>query len=244
MSLRQAIREADAAYRRGSAFLTDTQFDALVGELQRVDPNAPELLTPGGGSKLLSLGNQDLDLWLEDLGAAAGGLFTVTPKIDGCAIALEYTKGQLTAAWTRTGADAMHLLALVGNVPDTLAAPISAQIRGELYGLDGRQSTPAAALRRKVASGAGLVFAAFEAMQSTVSNAAQLAALSRWELHTPPNLLSTSAELSALYAVWQQGILWADLTTDGVVAVVDDDQQRKRLGCTARAPGYALAMKR
>ena len=171
------MRAADAAYRCGESFLRDAEFDALVFELQRVDPSAPELLTPGGGSKLLSLSNQELGDWLAGIPAAAAGRFTVTPKLDGCAIALEYSLGQLTAAWTRSGADAMHLLPLVGNVAHTLAAPISAQIRGELFGLDGRQSTPAAALRRKVPSGAGLSFLAFEVMQSTTSHATQLVAM-------------------------------------------------------------------
>ena len=54
------MRAADAAFRCGESFLSDAEFDALVSELQRVDPSAPELLTPGGGSKLLSLGNQGL----------------------------------------------------------------------------------------------------------------------------------------------------------------------------------------
>lgn len=243
MSLRQAIREADAAYRRGEAFLSDAEFDALVGELQRVDPTAPELLTPGGGSKLLSLGNQDLADWLAGLGTAAAGRFTLTPKIDGCAIALEYTQGQLAAAWTRSGRCAMHLLPLVGNVPHTLAAPICAQIRGELYGLDGRQSIPAAALRRKVPSGAGLSFLAFEVMQCLTSHSTQLAALERWGLHTPPHLLCGAAELEGHHQAWLRGQLWADLPTDGVVAVVDDGQQRRRLGVTTVAPRYALALK-
>jgi DNA ligase (NAD+) len=242
--LRQGIRAADAAYRAGHAYLSDAEFDALVAELQELEPTAPELLTPGGGSKLLSLDKQDLSEWLAGLGGAAAGRFTVTPKLDGCAIALEYSLGQLTAAWTRSGADAIHLLRLVGNVPHTLAAPICAQIRGELFGLDGRQSTPAAALRRKVPSGAGLSFLAFEVMQSTTSHATQLVAMERWGLHTPPHRLCSAAELESHHQAWLLGHLWADLPTDGLVAVVDDGQRRRRLGVTTVAPRYALAMKR
>ena len=244
LRLRQAIRAADAAYREGQAYLSDAEYDELVAELQQLDPTAPELLTPGGGSKLLSLDKQDLSQWLAGLGAAAAGRFSVTPKLDGCAIALEYSRGQLTAAWTRSGADAMHLLRLVGNVPHTLAAPICAQIRGELYGLDGRQSTPATALRRRVPSGAGLSFLAFEVMQSTISHATQLVAMERWGLHTPPHRLCSAAELEGHHQAWLRGHLWADLPTDGLVIVVDDGQQRRRLGATTVAPRYALAMKR
>jgi DNA ligase (NAD+) len=184
-----------------------------------------------------------LSEWLAGLGAAAVGRFSVTPKLDGCAIALEYRQGLLTAAWTRSGADAMHLLPLVDTVPRRLAAPISAQIRGELYGLDGRQSTPAAALRRNVSSGGGLVFAAFELMGSDAPHSSQMAALQRWGLHAPPHLLSSAAELAGYHQAWTQGLLWADLPTDGLVATVDDGAERRRLGVTSKAPRYALALK-
>ncbi len=223
--------------------MTDAEFDALVIELQRVDPDAPELHAAGGGSRLLSLGNQELTSWLSSIGSASQGTFTVSPKLDGCAIALEYRQGLLTAAWTRSGADAMHLLPLVNTVPHTLTALICAQIRGELYGLDGKQSTPAAALRRNVSSGGGLVFAAFELMGSDAPHNSQMAALQRWGLHAPPHLLSSAAELAGHHQAWTQGLLWADLPTDGLVATVDDGAERRRLGVTSKAPGYALALK-
>ena len=244
LGLRSAIRTADAAYREGQAYLSDAEFDELVAELQQLDPTAPELLTPGGGSKLLSLDKQDLSDWLAGLGAAAAGLFSVTPKLDGCAIALEYRQGQLTAAWTRSGADAMHLLPLVGTVPPRLSAPISVQIRGEIYGLDGRQSTPAAALRRKVPSGNGLVFAAFEVMQSAANHSSQLLALDRWGLPIPPYLLCGAAQLARHHHSWLQCRLWSELPTDGLVAQLDDGQQRRKLGVNSVAPRYALALKR
>ena len=79
LRLRQGIRAADAAYRAGQAYLSDAEFDGLVAELQQLEPTAPELLTPGGGSKLLSLDKQELSEWLAGLGGAAAGLFSVPP---------------------------------------------------------------------------------------------------------------------------------------------------------------------
>ena len=244
LRLRTALRAADAAYRAGQAYLSDVEFDGLVAELQELDPSAPELLTPGGGSKLLSLDKQELSEWLAGLGAAAVGRFSVTPKLDGCAITLEYRQGLLTAAWTRSGADAMHLLPLVDTVPPRLNAPISVQIRGELYGLDGRQSTPAAALRRKVPSGDGLAFLAFEVMQSAADHSSQLLALDRWGLPIPPYLLCGAPQLARHHRSWLQGQLWSELPTDGLVVQLDDGQQRRKLGVNTVAPNYALALKR
>ena len=138
----------------------------------------------------------------------------------------------------------MHLLPLVGNVPLRLSAPISVQIRGELYGLDGRQSTPAAALRRKVPSGNGLVFAAFELLESAADHASQLLALERWGLPIPPYLLCGAAQLAHRHHSWLQGQLWRELPTDGLVVQLDDGQQRRKLGVNNVAPRYALALKR
>lgn len=244
VSLRAAIRAADGAYRAGQGYLSDAEFDGLVLELLRLDPTAPELLAPGGGNRLLSLDKQDLSEWLAGLGAAAAGRFSVTPKLDGCAIALQYRKGQLTAAWTRSGADALHLLSLVATVPHALAAPICAQIRGELYGLDGKQSTPAAALRRKVPSGQGLVFAGFELIHSAANHVTQLLALERWGLPVPPYLVCGGSELDHHHHAWLQGRLWSELTTEGLVVQLDDGQQRRKLGANSVAPNYALALKR
>jgi len=243
--LARRIVTADAAYRMGRATLTDKEFDAMVATLRQACPNHPVLHTPGGGTCLLSLGNQDLASWLDAIGDAAKGAFTVTPKVDGCALALRYQDGRLVAAWTRSGKCAMQVAWLVASVPLSVPHVGALEVRGELYGLDGRQSTPAAALRRKVPCGDGLDFVAFEVMGSDGTHVAQLEWLDGLGFDAAPHVLSTDpAHLGELHAAWLHGDLYSLLPTDGIVVTVNDPMQRRRLGATTVAPRYALALKR
>jgi DNA ligase (NAD+) len=238
------IADADRAYRAGNAVMTDAEFDALIADLRRSEPDHPLLRTPGGGTKLLSLGNQDLGDWLDSTGTT--GPWTVTPKIDGCALALRYERGALVAAWTRSGADAMHLAPLVAAIPASVPLEGAFTARGELWGHDGRQSTPAAALRRKVPCGDGLGFVAFEVIGSDEAHGSQLRMLAAAGFDAAPHVLTGDVEtVRGIHVGWQNGIAWdAPWPTDGVVVTVDCPAERARLGVTSVAPRYALAMKR
>jgi len=244
-TLASRIASADAAYRRGQAHMTDQEFDALMAKLRTTQPDHPLLQMPGGGDKLLSLGNQDLDDWLADIGLAATGRFTITPKVDGCALALRYVDGVLRGAWTRSGKCALRVAVLVPCIPVTVAVDGVLEVRGELYGLDRKQSTPAAALRRKVASGDGLAFIAFEVMTAPeLAHSEQLRQLDDLGFNAVSRIISSKhSELTGAHAAWQRGELWAYLPTDGIVINVDDPAQRQRLGSSSVAPRYALAMK-
>jgi len=118
-------------------------------------------------------------------------------------------------------------------------------VRGELWGLDGRQSTPAAALRRKVPSGDGLGFVAFEVMGSNARHVTQLHDLATMGFDAAPHgFAKVASELLTCHIAWQRGQLWrGPWPTDGVVAMVDDAAARQQLGVTSVAPRYALAMK-
>ena len=244
-TLASRIASADAAYRRGQAHMTDQEFDALMAKLRTTQPDHPLLRMPGGGDKLLSLGNYDLDDWLADIGPAATGRFTITPKVDGCALALRYFDGVLREAWTRSGKYALHVAVLVESIPLIMSSKGVLEVRGELYGLDRKQSTPAAALRRKVASGDGLAFAAFEVMSAPeLAHSKQLDQLDELGFNTVSRIITSKhSELIGSHAAWQRGELWTHLPTDGIVVNVDDPAERQRLGSSSVAPRYALAMK-
>lgn len=244
-TLASRIASADAAYRRGQAHMTDQEFDALMAKLRASQPDHPLLRMPGGGDKLLSLGNQDLDDWLADIGPAATGRFTITPKVDGCALALRYVDGVLRGAWTRSGKCGLRVAVLVPSIPVTIAAEGVFEVRGELYGLDYKQSTPAAALRRKVANGEGLAFIAFEVMSAPeLAHSDQLRQLDDLGFDGATRLITSDHDqLRDAHTQWKLGKAWPHLPTDGIVINVDDPVQRQQLGSTSVAPRYALAMK-
>jgi DNA ligase (NAD+) len=249
-ALRKQIRQADTAYRQGTPLLSDTDFDALVAQLRTVAPYAPELQQPGGGTALLSLDNRDLSDWWNETQPAG---VVVQPKIDGVAFALRYVDGTLTAAWTRSGKCALAAAQLVRDIPKQLSGVDAAlrgtfEVTGELWSDDHKQSTPAASLRRKAVSGAGLRFTAYSAPHAHTTRSDETSSidlLSRLTFQVPDTLLCTKqAEVEQLHTAWLSGCTFRSWPTDGIVVKHLSHAAQQELGCTTIAPRWALALKR
>ena len=231
------MRQADAAYRAGQALMTDAEFDALCAELRVVAPMAPELQQPGGGTALLSLDNGLLEDWWP------GVPVLVQPKIDGAAVALRYERGVLAAAWTRSGIDCTEVVRNV--VPQQVLVLDEFEVRGELWGLDGRQSTPASALRRGEAVSGGLAYAAFGGAFQERTEIDAMALIGDLGFDVVDSLLTTRIdEVQGLHAKWKAGKLWnRPWGTDGVVVKVVCRELQREMGESGRAPRWALAVK-
>jgi NAD-dependent DNA ligase len=236
-SLRKQVRQADAAYRAGAAVMSDAEFDALVAELRAVAPYAPELHTPGGGTALLSLDNCPLEDWW------SGAPVVVQPKIDGAAVGLRYVGGELRDAWTRSGRDCMAVLRDL--VPAQVPIADVFEVRGELWGHDGRQSTPATALRRMKGGSGGLTFTAFGGAFQEATEVNAMARLEGLGFDCVDSLLCTRlSEVQGLHAKWRERKLWdRPWPTDGVVVKVIDREVQFQMGESSRAPWWALAVK-
>jgi len=244
-ALRRRVREADAAYRAGSAVMPDAEFDALIAQLRDAAPFAPELLQPGGGSALLSLDNGDaeeLEHWIALSGSQEA--LCVSEKVDGCAIAIRYVKGALEAAWTRSGMDATALVARVA--PKQLTTPLTIEVRGELYDAStGRQSVPAQALRRPGHNGDGLGFIAYTLVDADGDEFLTLERLSKLGFDTVTAVCCTTAsDVIACHRQWKAGCFGrSELPTDGIVVRIANHDTQRALGCCSKAPRYAFAMK-
>jgi len=236
-SLRKQVRQADAAYRAGAAVMSDAEFDALVEELRAVAPFAPELQQPGGGTALLSLDNCPLSDWWP------GAPVVVQPKIDGASVGLRYVGGEQRDAWTRSGRDCMAVLREL--VPQSVPFADELQVRGELWGHDGRQSTPATALRRMKGGSGGLTFTAFGGAFREATEVNAMARLEGLGFDCVDSLLTTRIEeVELLHARWKAGKLWnRPFATDGVVVKVVDRELQREMGESSRAPFWALAVK-
>jgi len=165
LTLRREIHSANAAYYHGHPTpYTDREFDALVAELQRLEERHPEWVTADSptqivGSDLapqrfatvahtipmLSLGNtyseaevREFDARLTRvLGRSTTG-YVCELKIDGVALALRYTDGELSQAITRgdgqRGDEVTSNVRTIHTIPQWLVeAPAELEIRGEVY---------------------------------------------------------------------------------------------------------------
>ncbi len=139
--------------------LADATFDALMGELQALEAEHPELVTPDSPSQqvggavsttfapvehlqpMMSLDNafstEEVERWYARLGGETPLVCEV--KIDGLALDLVYRNGRLVTAATRGdgrfGEDVTANVRTIADIPLTLAdgAPDLVEVRGEVF---------------------------------------------------------------------------------------------------------------
>jgi DNA ligase (NAD+) len=147
---------------------TDAEYDAVLRELRDIESEHPELITPESPTQrvgiapqgrfsqirhplpMLSLSNvygrSDLEAWaarLERILPRGDFTYVTEPKIDGLAVALTYSNGQLQRGATRgdgvTGEDVTPNLRTIRNVPlrlmsdDASPIPTVIEVRGEVF---------------------------------------------------------------------------------------------------------------
>ena len=161
--LRASIDDANRRYHvLDEPTISDAEYDALFRELQQVEADHPELVSPDSPTQrvgalassgfatvahlqpMLSLGNARNDdefrSWLQRLEARLDGEpyeLVTEPKIDGLAISLLYQDGQFVRGATRgdgvQGEDVTANLRTIRSIPLRIDAPGTIEVRGEIY---------------------------------------------------------------------------------------------------------------
>ena len=154
---------ADLYYNKAKPELTDAEFDSLVSELRGL---VEQLRQENPGDEAISDGEQALAevgsiptygrkvshasvmgsldketsfdgvrQWENKYGR--GGVILVTPKMDGCAVRLNYVDGILKEAATRgdgaVGQDILDNVKEMTCIPKRLASKVTVEVRGEAY---------------------------------------------------------------------------------------------------------------
>jgi DNA ligase (NAD+) len=149
-------------YSEGKPTVTDQEYDALMRELQDLETQHPELITPSSPTQrvgaevskgftkgrhsqpMLSISNvfndEELRKFVESCEQASATpypTFCVEPKFDGLAVAVRYIGGTLSLALTRgdgnEGDDVTVNMRTIRNLPLVLSRPIDIELRGEVY---------------------------------------------------------------------------------------------------------------
>ncbi|AKZ53737.1 DNA ligase 2 [Streptomyces ambofaciens ATCC 23877] len=158
-AVEDAARAAAAYYAGGSSPLDDATYDRLARGIaaweaehpDEVLPDSPTGKVAGGAAEgdvphtvpMLSLDNvfspEEFLAWTVSLARRTGrevDRFVVGPKLDGLAVAARYRAGRLTRLITRgdgtAGEDVSHAIGTVEGLPETLAEPVTVEIRGEI----------------------------------------------------------------------------------------------------------------
>ena len=228
-NLTKTIKEFDISYRKGKAKISDQEFDSLVRNLKRIDPNNSYFHQ---NKVLPSMGNGNYEEFLETL--LPDSRLIITPKIDGCAVGLYYSKGKLVKGITRKGKHKTEALKTIKNIPQKLPINVDIQLRGELYG-HGLSNTKSQALagghlRKKFPTGDGLSFCSFEILNSELNKHSQLLQLKKLGFEVPEHKFTNFiSEVHIYRKLWLEGKLFSSYPMDGIVLTANSRKFQKQL---------------
>ena len=134
--LEERIQWYDDNYRNGNALISDAQFDQLENNLKRVSPNC-DYFTNKKALPLPSLPKDQIQEFIE--GLLPDTRLIIEPKIDGCAIALQYRDGILEKAISRKGTDCTTKIAAIPDVPSNIKIKGLFKVSVELLTLQNMQ---------------------------------------------------------------------------------------------------------
>ncbi len=222
MNLEQQVKHLDKHYRDGNALVSDKEFDKLEKQLLAINPDS-DYFTNRDALPLPSLEKDPIEDFIDDL--QLDTLIMIEPKLDGCAIAIEYINGRLHHAITRTGSDVTDKIQKIQNVPDVIKTKETIQVRGELYAPQQTgamsQGKSGGYLRAKAGDPTGLSFCAFQIINADTDHYDTLDYLKRLGFQIPSFSLSELRFLQSYRKMWIEDKIFSDqYPVDGIVVKI------------------------
>ncbi len=245
--LEEKVKYFDDAYRSGNALISDAKFDKLEANLFRVDPKA-DYFTNKKALPLPSLPKDQISEFLE--GLLPDTRLLIQPKIDGCAIAIQYVDGKLEKAISRKGVDVTNKLKQVKDVPKEINIRSSFMVRGELFA---EQEAPS--YSQRIASGylrsgcdqpnPKISFCSFQIINTRTNEYESLIYCRKLGFTIPKFVeANRTSQIKTYREAWLNKKLFNDYPTDGIVIKINSRKlqliREKSYGCY---PYWQMAIK-
>ena len=221
--LEERIEWYDDNYRNGNALISDKQFDQLEKNLLRTSPNC-DYFKKKNKLVLPSLEKNSIDEFLK--GLLVNTRLLIEPKIDGCAIALQYRNGILEKAISRKGADVTDKIIKIQDIPNNLPLSGVLQVRGELYAPNQipniSQRIASGFLRAKEGFSESLSFCAFQIFNALLNQYESKKNLSKLGFTIPHDIsCNFTSQVQVFRKKWLEGKLFREYPTDGIVVKIN-----------------------
>ena len=164
----------------------------------------------------------------------------IEPKIDGCAIALQYRNGNLEKAISRKGTDVTSKIAKIQDIPNQLPIQGIFQVRGELYAPNRppnfSQRIASGFLRAREGSGEGISFCSFQILNSRLNQHEAKKHLKKLGFSTPKDVYCNfTSQVQIFRKQWLDKKLFSEYPTDGIVVKINSRKlqllREKSYGC-------------
>jgi len=221
--LEERIEWYDENYRNGNALISNKQFDQLEKNLLRTNPNC-DFFKKKNNLVLPSLEKDTIDKFLK--GLLPDTRLLIEPKIDGCAVALQYRDGTLEKAISRKREDFTSKLIKVQDIPNTLPLRGVLQVSGELYAPNQSpnisQRIASGFLRAKEGFSESLSFCAFQILNSKLNQYESKKNLFKLGFTIPQDISGNfTSQVEVFRKKWLEGKLFSKYPTDGIVVKIN-----------------------
>ena len=223
--LEEKLQWYDDNYRAGNALISDSQFDKLEKNLERINPKSNYFVTK---NKLIlpSLPKDQIKEFLE--GLLNKTRLIIEPKIDGCAIGLQYQDGILNKAITRKGKDVTNKLRAILNVPTTINLKGLFQVRGELFAPSEyerpnySQRAASRYLIEKDSKSHHLSFCCYQILNGKINQYESLVYLKKLGFNIPENhFCNYTSGVEIFRKNWLDKQLFSNYPNDGIVIKIN-----------------------
>ena len=223
--LEERIEWYDHNYRMGSPLISDDQFDQLEANLFRVNPKA-NYFTNKKILPLPSLPKDQIEEFIE--GLLPDTRIIIEPKIDGCAIAIQYIDGELVKAISRKGKDCTDKIKAIPDVPSNIKIKGLFQVRGELFAPSEyerptySQRQAGGYLRAASSKSDHLSFCSFQIINGRLNQHDSLVYLKKLGFTIPEyKSCNFTTQVQVFRKQWADKKLFTNYPTDGIVVKIN-----------------------
>ena len=223
--LEERLEWYDDNYRMGTPLISDAQFDQLEENLYRVNPKA-NYFTKKTFLPLPTLPKDLIEEFIE--GLLPNTRLIIEPKIDGCAIGIQYMNGKLVKAISRKGIDITNKLKKIPDVPKQIAIKGLFQVRGELFAPSeyeiptSSQRQAAAYMRAADSKSDHLSFCSFQIINGRLNQHESLIYLKKLSFTIPEyKSLNFTSQVEIFRKQWADKKLFTNYPTDGIVIKIN-----------------------
>ncbi len=217
--LEKNVKYLDEQYRIGNALISDKAFDQLEKNLLRTDPKC-DYFNQRSNLLLPSLAKGNHKEFLASL--LKNTRLSIQPKIDGCAVAINYINGKFDKAISRTGSDVSSKIKKIKNVPITLPINRNFQVRGELYAPEKTpyfsQKTTSEFLNNNKRIEENFSFCCFQILNGRLNQDETLNYLKKCGFNTPESYFTNhTSEIQIYKKNWLEKKIFAKYPTNEIV---------------------------
>ena len=221
--LERDVKYLDEQYRIGNAIISDRAFDQLERNLQRTNPRC-DYFSNKKNLYLPSIENKDYKKFLSTL--LKNTRLSIQPKIDGCAIAIQYLDGKFKKAITRNGTDITEKIISLKNIPKYIPIKREFQVRGELYISDGDDSISQKITSKYIETKFELEdyfdFCCFQILNGRLNEYETLNYLKKCGFNTPHSYFTNfTSQVESYRKEWLQGKIFVNYPTDGIIIKIN-----------------------